>query len=361
MSAAWLEELAIARLRWDVARRADFYDIMADAAAQGLAQYEVLQQIRRHLKPGDGLALIIDRVMRRLRGAQASPTRSGARTIGTEMTGLLPQDEVAVIAAGELSGAIEQGWRNAAQFARRQQALRASVLGSLARPVFYTLTFLGLLLFLSLYLMPRFEQTRPRAQWPAIAQSLGWVSDHALWIVVAALGTLAAMALGLAWLNRHWVGDGRDAADRRWPPFTIMSQIAGAGFMLGLASFLSSGVSFGEALARMRATASPYMAWQIQRIEAALRRGLSAEEALLQSSLLSQPYHWIVAVYGLVGAQDAARAYERIALEMARRTQLALQRTLGSVLGNVMLFALAAGIVWVYFSLMGIATSGLKL
>ncbi|MCX8016326.1 MAG: type II secretion system F family protein, partial [Rhodocyclaceae bacterium] len=330
MSAAWLEDLAIARLRWDVARRADFYDIMADAAAQGLAQLEVLQQIRRHLKHGDGLALIIDRVLLRLRGAQASPTRGGQKTIGTELTGLLPQAEASMIAAGELSGAIEQGWRNAAQFARRQQALRASVLGALAKPTFYALAFLGLLLFLSMYLLPRFEQSKPRAQWPSYAQTLGWVSDHALWIVGGAAALLVAAAVLLGWLGRNWTGSGRDAADRRWPPFTVMSQIGGAGFMLGLASFLASGISFGEALIRMRATATPYMSWQIQRIEAALRQGKRPEEALLLSSLLARPYHWIVAVYGLVGAQDAARAYERIALEMARRTQIALQRTLGS-------------------------------
>lgn len=363
MSAALREYYERLR-RWsfarDVLRRADFYEIMADAAHEGLPQVEVLNQVRKHLKPHDGLALVIDMVMRRLRGAATSST-TGQKTIGTELRGLLPDAEVNMIAAGELSGAIEQGWRNAAQFARRQHQLRSAVWGALAKPLFYAAAFMALLLFLSFYLMPKFEQTRPRSQWPGIAQSLGWAADNAILIVLSVVAFIIVLAVVISVVGRRWTGPARDAADRRWPPFTLMSNLSGASFMLALASFLSSGISFGEALQRMRQTATPYIAWQIQRIEGAMRRGARPEQALLTTSLLAQQYHWVVAVYGLVGAQDAARAYERIALEMARRTQTSMQRALGSVLGNLMLFGLAGGVVWVYFSLMGIATAGMKI
>lgn len=365
---ALLDAVTAAAQRWSVAaiqrnaaRRAEFYDVMADSAAQGIAQTEVLQQLRRHLGRSDGLGLIIERVMRRMRGAEASPTRGTQKTVGTELSGLLPDIEVAMIAAGELSGAVQQGWRNAAQYARRMQALKASVLGALGKPLFYLAAFVGLLVFFSYYLLPRFEQTRPRSQWPAMAQNLGWVADHVLWIIGAVAVALLALAAATAMLNRRWTGTMRDAADRRWPVFALLAKLNGAGFVLGLASFLASGVSFGEALQRLRATATPYLRWQITRIEQAMRTGARPEEALLQTSLVPKAYHWIVAVYGLVGAQDAARAYERIALEMASSAERNARQILGNMLGNAMLFALAGGIMVIYFSLMGIATAGMKL
>lgn len=354
----WSQRQALAAFKRDVARRTDFYDIMADSAAEGLAQVEVLQKIRQNIRGSDGLAILIDRVLRRLRGAEKSASGAQMRTLSTELKGMLPDAELAMIAAGESSGNVERGWRNAAQFARRQREMTEAVRGALAMPAFYLMAFVGLLLFMSFNLLPRFEAGRPRHQWPAMAQQLGWVADHVLWIVGGLIGLVVVGAIVLRWLNANWTGERRSRFDLGVPVFRAMAQLQGASFMMGMSAFMASGISFGEALARMQATASPYMRWQIKQIESRMRHGQRPEQALLKSSLLAPQYHWIIAVYGLISASDAARAYERIANEMARRTQRRLQFVLGRVLGMVMLMLLGAGVLVVYFSMYGIVTSG---
>lgn len=180
MSGTWLDRWALSKIKSDVSLRVDFYDVMADSASEGLAQLEVLNRLRKHLKPTDPLAVMIDRVQKRLRGTLKSASGAKMRTLGTELKGILPDDELAMIIGGESSGAIEKGWRNAGSFARRQRELKSAIIGALSMPAFYMLAFVGLLLFMSFYLLPQFEAGRPRDGWPAMAQMLGWVSDNIL-------------------------------------------------------------------------------------------------------------------------------------------------------------------------------------
>lgn len=359
MSARWLENLALRQFKADTARRADFYDVMADSAEEGLAQVEVLQKLRKHLKQQDALGIMIDRVQRRLRGAEKSASGARMRTIGSELKGFLPDIELSMIMGGESSGAITQGWRNAAAFARRQQELKSAIQGALAMPIFYLAAFIGLLLFMSFYLLPRFEAGRPRETWPAMAQNLGLLADNVFWIVGSVVLLIAGTVALMRHLNVNWTGAQRAQFDLRVPVFKAMAQIQGAGFMMALSSFMASGVSFGEAMQRMQATASPYMRWQLRQIEGLMRRGIRPEEALLRSSLIAPEYHWLISIYGMISAADAARAYARIANEMVRRTQQSVQTVVGKVLGNAMLLLLGAGVLVVYFSLYGIVTAGM--
>jgi len=360
MNVTWRERWAQAQLKSDVARRADFYDVMADSAAEGLAQLEVLERLRKHLKPSDPLSITIDRVQKRLRGAGKSVAGVQMRTLGTELKGFFPEDELSMIVGGESSGAIERGWRNAGSFARRQRELKGAIKGALAMPVFYMIAFVGLLLFMSFYLLPQFEAGRPRDGWPAMAQMLGWVSDSIIWIVGLGFVAFMGLVIGLRWLNVNWIGPGRTVADLRLPIFKSLAQMQGASFMMALASFMSSGVSFGESLQRMQSTATPYMRWQIRQIEASMRKGSRPEESLLKSSLIAPDYHWIISIYGMISSSDTARAYERIANEMARRTQESIKTVVGRVLGNAMLLLLGGGVMVVYFSMYGIVATGIE-
>lgn len=361
MSAQLREKFALYQFKSDTARRADFYDVMADSAEEGLAQLEVLQKLRKHLKPEDPLSLMIDRVQRRLRGAEKSASGAQMRTIGTELKGFLPDVELSMIVGGEASGAIAQGWRNAAAFARRQRDMKTAIQGALAMPMFYMTAFMGLLLFMSYYLLPRFEAGRPRSSWPAMAQTLGWIADHVLLIV----GAIVLLVVGATWLIKHlnanWIGSRRMQFDLYVPVFKAIARIQGASFMMALSSFMAAGVSFGETLQRMQSTASPYMKWQLKQIEGMMRRGVRPEEALLRSSLIAPEYHWLISVYGMISTTDASRAYAKIAAEMANRTQAAITVVVGKVLGNAMLLLLGAGVMTVYFSLYGIVAAGMDL
>jgi len=128
--------------------------------------------------------------------------------------------------------------------------------------------------------------------------------------------------------------------------------------MSALAAFLSSGVSFSEALERMRTSADDYMRWQIKSIERGMRSGKRPDQALLGLSMMHPSYHWIIAVYGMLSATKSASAYERISSVMMAKTIKKMEVVFGSMLSNIILAAIAAGIFWMYSSMFSIAQSG---
>lgn len=355
---------AFARLEQSVrspnmAQRIDFYDTMADTLSEGLPQFEVLQILsKEYEKTRHPLAPIVKRVLSRLRGLEKG-SGVAQRSVGTELTGLLPSEEVALIVAGESSGAFEKGWRNAARYARQSRELKSRIMTLLAKPLLYTTAFVGLLLFFSFYLLPRFEKSRPRANWPADAQLLGWVADNVIVIVALIIGGLITFSISMTWLNHNWVGEGRATADRKLPFFKAIAQIRCANLMSSLSAFMSSGVSFGESLQRIGRGGDPYLRWQAKNLERALKNGKRPEQALQGLSMMDASYHWIVSVYGMLAASNAAQAYERIAETMMSRTLKRLELVIGSTLSNVILLGLAVGIMWIYFGMFSIVQSGL--
>jgi len=123
-------------------QRIDFYESVADAVAQGIPQYDVLQTLEREFtKLKHPLARVLRSVIARIRGAEAG---SGAvqKTVGTELIGLLPYDEVALdCIRGSVRGLSEKGGENAANFARMNREMKSKIFAALAKPVFYLLAF----------------------------------------------------------------------------------------------------------------------------------------------------------------------------------------------------------------------------
>lgn len=340
--------------RQNPSRRAEFYEALADSIADGMPQLDVLQKLRKYVKNSDPIAIVIDYVMQALRGGSSRSSSAQQRTVGTELKGLLPDVEVSMIVAGEFSGQIEQGWRNAAHYARKQQEMRSALLGAIAKPVMYFIGLVGLLVFFSFQIFPKFSSVSPRSSWPPLAQNIGWVADNVLWIVGFMIGFVILGGVITGVLNVRWTGELRHRMDQKVPPFSLLTGINGSGFILGLASFLGAGVSFGDALIRMRQSATPYMRWQIARIEAGLRRGLRPEEAILKTSLIPKRYAWLVAIYGSNAATKTAHAYSRIASEMSRQVQKYVQNVIGSLISNAIMATIALSVVLIYAAIFSI-------
>jgi len=145
-------------------QRIDFYESVADAVAQGIPQYDVLQTLEREFtKLKHPLARVLRSVIARIRGAEAG---SGAvqKTVGTELIGLLPYDEVALdCIRGSVRGLSEKGGENAANFARMNREMKSKIFAALAKPVFYLLAFLGLLVFFSVRSSLNLRKASPKS------------------------------------------------------------------------------------------------------------------------------------------------------------------------------------------------------
>jgi len=67
-------------------------------------------------------------------------------------------------------------------------------------------------------------------------------------------------------------------------------------------------------------------------------------------------YHWIIDIYGM--GSDASVTYKNISREMMEQTIKQIEIVFAGIIANFFLALLGGGIIWVYFSMMGIASTG---
>lgn len=338
--------------------RGDWYEALGKTAKDDLPLFEVLGRMQGEFdKTKHPLGPVVRELLFRLKGFGAERKGAARRTLGTELRGLVPDNEAMLIQAGVMSGDTSGGLYNAAELVAKQGRLMSAVMGSLFKPLGYFLALVGLLLYFSLKLLPSIAKNKPRTKWPPDAQLLGWVADH-IWLVTGGMvGGLLGFVVFIGWLAPRWTGPRREWFDRHVFPFTLIGSINGASLLTSLAGYISAGVPFNDALANIKASASPYMAWQSDRLMGLIKE-LRPEAALVELSIIQPRYHWIIKVYGMGG--DATHAYRTIAEEMTTRTEQFIRNLFDTVIGNLLLLAVGVAVMWIYFAMFAIVDSGSK-
>lgn len=336
--------------------RQDWYRAVAKVTKDGLSMFDALDKMAvEFAKIKHPMTPLVQIVLLRLRGAGVSHSGQNQRTLGTELIGLVPEDEAMMVQAGDKSGKIYAGLSNAADLVKTKSTLKSSVMSSLRKPVGYILAMNALLLYLSVKLLPSFEKSKPREFWPGRAQLLGSLADHSVLIVSVVGVLLVACAIGVKWLVPNWANETRDRFDRWVFPFTLIAAINGASFLKMIASYINSGTGFVEAVMQVNATATPYVRYQCAKLLDLVKRGRRGEEALCQLAIVPQRYHWIIVVYGLSG--DPAKTYERIAEEMVEGVQTVVKTVFEYVISSAILAVIGLLAFWIYGSMFDIALS----
>ena len=348
------------RLSISPKHRGDWYKALGKTASDALPMFEVLTRMEAEFaKITHPLAPLVKILLWRMKGGgTASRMNSGRRTLGTELRGLVPESEAMLIQAGCQSGNMAAGLTNAADLVNTQGKLKKAVVSAMLTPVGYLSALIGLLIFFSIKLLPKFETGRPRSNWPPEAQLLGWVADNIAWISGSVVGVLIGFVAAMAWIAPRWTGPKREWCDRNLFPFTMIASISGASLLTALAGYIGAGTPVNEAIMNIRESATPHMKSQCERLLGFMRDGVRAEDALSKLSIIQARYHWIIKVYGLSG--DAAGAYRTIATEMTDRTHDFIKNLFDRVIGNVLLVLIGVTLMWIYLSMFGIADSGIK-
>jgi type II secretory pathway component PulF len=341
--------------------REDWYRALSKTTGEGFPIMDVLERMNHEFKKTrHPLSPLCDTLIFRLRGGgpNSKHNRDGRRTLGTELHGLVPEDEAMLVQAGVLSGRVESGLLNAANFVSTQRELSASVLSSMMKPFGYLAALVILLIFFSVNLLPKFEAGRPRAAWPPEAQVLGLVADNIGWIAGGMVGFAIASVAFIVFVAPRWFGESRDWFDLRIFPFTIMSSLSGANFLTSMSGYISAGTPINDAVKNIASSATPYLRYQCDKFMNATQNGKRPEEALVQLSIIQPKFHWIISVYGLSG--DSSAAYQSISVEMVKETQKFIRQLFDVLIGNVLLFFVGAMLFWIYISMFGIADSAAK-
>lgn len=347
------------KLQISAKHRQEWYRTLAHITNDGLPIFDALERMAREFaKTGHPMTPLIQALLLRLRGAGQSVAGTQRRTIGSELMSMVPRGEAMLIQAGEQSGNMSAGFSNAAELLESKGALKSSVINAMVKPAGYLIGLTILLLYFSIKLLPSFEKTRPRAQWPESAQMLGAVADHA-WLIASGLcGFLVLGGLAIAFIVPRWDGELRETFDRSVFPFNLIASLHGAALLTTLSGYISAGVPFAEAVQNIRLTASPYMKMQCGKLLNMMKSGKRPDEALTGLSIIHPKFRWIISVYGMSG--NSAAAYETISKEITRSVQAFINMLFGTVINNALLITMGFMLFWIYSSMFGIAGAGQK-
>lgn len=277
------------------------------------------------------------------------PSLRRRRTLGSELKPHVPLSESLLIEAGDLSGRLHLGLESAAHLLETRLSLYQRVLNALYRPMGYALMIFLLMVFLSIKILPEFERTRPRAQWPIEALRLAWGCDHVF--VLGWVGALGiSVVLGaLMWFLPQATPPMRRGLDRWVFPFHLYASFQGASFLLALSAFIEAGIGFTQAVQMVAQSSTPYMAHQCKALLHALKMGKPPSVALCELSIIHQKHHWLIVVYGL--SKDTPMAYQSIAKQIYTAVDQWLEWVLGHLLGSLMLAFVGGMVCWVYWAM----------
>ena len=232
----------------------------------------------------------------------------------------------AVVAAGEQSGALGPVLDRLADDLEERQELRGKLIGAMAYPIIVALISMGIVLFLTSYVVPQVAQvfTKSKQTLPLLTIVMLGISDFVRhWGWLAALALVAAFALFRAALRGEAFRQSFDAAWLRLPLIGRLSRGYNAARFAGtLAMLAGSGVPILKALQAAAETLS----------NAAMRQDaldtvvLVREGAPLGSALADKKrYPGLLAMFARLGEQTGQlpqmldRAARQLSSEVQRR------------------------------------------
>lgn len=266
----------------------------------------------------------------------------------------VPPAEHMLIASGERGEGIISGLQEARVLSQASAKSKAAILGGTIFPGVLFAMIIGMLIMFQVQMVPIFKGLLPIERWPGSAQTLNTLSafmKNQLYVVIGVLGGVAFL---IGKTMPVWRGDIRLRFFDKLPPWSIYRSYQASSFLIALSSLMKAGVANYDALRLMHRTASPWMRLHLERMMTAMRAGGENPGKALDTGLLDPEVAGDIQDYSRLGSfQDAIyRIGQRSLEDGVKSIQMKMD-----VLKNVLLFAVAGSIVWIYLTSYGLQTT----
>lgn len=245
-------------------RRAIFYRDMADAFRRkvGLRDFLAREEANcKMLKDKQGLS-----VMKRLSARYASGNGGTLREL---MSGVAPASDLMLLAAvDDAGGAKPVALEKAADAVEFQQRSVKTLLTNLVTPA-VAVPIVGAICIVTSEIITGIAANAPKSVWDGFNGQVRVLADviNAYWGALSA-GLAAGVPL-VIYLFPRWIGKYRLKADNL-PAFSLYRDYNAAVVLSALAMMIGSGKTMRQSLDDLRASASPWLRWQLQRIISSL-------------------------------------------------------------------------------------------
>lgn len=266
----------------------------------------------------------------------------------------VPASEYMLISSGERGEGIIQGLQEARVLSSATARSKAAIYGGTVFPSVLFAMLIGMLIMFQVQMVPIFEGLLPVERWPGSAQTLNSLSaflkNQLHFVIIGLVGVAVVIGYSLP----NWSGEIRVKFFDQIPPWSIYRTYQASSFLISLSSLMKAGVANYDAIRLMHRNASPWMKRHLEKMMTAMRQGGENQGKALNTGMLDYEVAGDIEDYSQLGTfHDAIYDIGQQTLEEGVKSiQIRMD-----VLKNLLLFAVAASIVWIYLTSYGLQTT----
>ncbi|OJY94456.1 MAG: hypothetical protein BGP25_05550 [Lysobacterales bacterium 63-13] len=273
MSAADTITLFLARRATFAGRsRSRFYDKLYRFTKAGVPIDRALGNMHaRYITRKDPRAMLFARIRHGLQ--QGNP-------VSQSLASYIPSGERQLIQAGETSGKVFEGFREAKKMVEVSLEIRSALIAELLYPLMLLGVVIAILAVMSFQLVPQLLEAVPFPKWPPMARPLYYLSNgvahYGLWVAVGLVLAVWASVYSLP----RWRGVRREFADRWFPPWSVYREVVGSSVLIALSALTGAGVPIAKSVSQLRLTSTPWLGVHLGRMANALEAGVDSGKAM---------------------------------------------------------------------------------
>lgn len=260
------------------------------------------------------------------------------------LRGWAPSSELLMLSVGDIAN-LEDALANTIKAVEGMNRMKGPVISAISYPLFLICMVIFLIWGVGAFMVPPMMDAVPDLVWIGLAKSLvdlaHFVDKHPI-LLFATLPTIFTI---IVITFPYWRTNGRSAFDKA-PPWSIYRIFTGVGWMLSLSALVKAGTPVSKALRMLRADATPYLLYRIDRTLIFVNNGDNLGDALYKTGE-GFPDDEIIGDLRIYAELDNFQdALERLSDDWLETSVVDIEQK-AAVLNAVAILAIAAIIAWV--------------
>lgn len=222
--------------------------------------------------PDDTMAIAVAEWMKKIQNGES---------FSVALRGWAPSTEILMLSVGDVAN-LEEAIANTIKVVEGMNRMKAPVYNAVGYPMFLMVMVIFLIWGVGKFMVPPMVDAVPTLIWTGLAGSLVGLSNFVDKHPIILFATLPVIFTVIVLTFPRWKAGMRKSFDKA-PPWSIYRIFIGVGWLLSLAALVKAGTPVSKALRSLRADASPYLLYRIDRALIYVNNGDNLGDALYKT------------------------------------------------------------------------------
>ncbi len=222
--------------------------------------------------PDDTMAIAVAEWMKKIQNGES---------FSVALRGWAPSTEILMLSVGDVAN-LEEAIANTIKVVEGMNRMKAPVYNAVGYPMFLMVMVIFLIWGVGKFMVPPMVDAVPTLIWTGLAGSLVGLSNFVDKHPIVLFATLPIIFTIIVLTFPRWKSGMRKNFDK-FPPWSIYRIFIGVGWLLSLAALVKAGTPVSKALRSLRADASPYLLYRIDRALIFVNNGDNLGNALYKT------------------------------------------------------------------------------